>query len=94
MEFKTEMEIINDCRLMIENFKLASATDLIPHHVMSHGYMSWTMLLYRTFPSLSQPEPTKKEFQHFCDVLFSDNKLSPDEQKYLRKEGWKAFLDD
>lgn len=89
-EFKTETEIMKYFRHMLDIFDV----DMQPHQVMSHGYMSWYMLLYKTFPSLDTCPPNEKEFNHFCDVLFKDTKLTVEQQKILRIEGWKAYLED
>jgi hypothetical protein len=52
------------------------------------------MLLYKTFPSLDTNPPNEKEFNHFCDVLFKDTKLTKEQQTILRVEGWKAYVED
>lgn len=94
-EFKTEKEIMEYYRHIIHVYMLPEndAFDIIPHIVMSHGYMEWTMLLYRTFPSLAKKH-SKEEFDHFCDVLFKDTELTRLEQDILRRDGWKEYLED
>ena len=95
MEFKNENEIMEYFRHIIHAYMLPEndAFDILPHMVMSHGYMEWTMLLYKTFPSLAKNH-TKEEFDHFCDVLFKGTELTKLEQNILREKGWKEYLED
>jgi len=94
MEFKTEKEIMEYLRNEIIIFRKRDAFDLLPHQVMSHGYMEWYGLLDKTFPSLSTDKASKIGFYHFCNVLFRGAKLTKDEQIYLRRVGWEQYLED
>ena len=94
-EFKTEKEIMDYFRHIIKVYMQPEndAFDILPHMVMSHGFMEWTMLLFRTFPSLATKTDEDK-FNHFADTLFKGTELTKLEQRILREAGWKAYLDD
>jgi len=95
MEFKTEKEIMDYFQHTIRVFMMPEndAFDILPHQVMSHGFMEWTMLLYRTFPSLGYKD-REEAFNHFADVLLKGTELTKLEKRILREKGWQAYLDD
>lgn len=91
----------------IEGLKSTSGEDIIPHMVLSHGFMQWSWLLGSQFPCLSwRNEGVENlgydEFERFFyDRFFlrvadlpSLQDMNEDKKKELKEEGWRAYLDD
>ena len=95
VEFKTESEVMDYYRHLIHIYMLPEndAFDILPHMAMSHGFMAWSMLLYRTFPSFTD-KSREEVYNLFADTLFKGTELTQLQQKILREDGWKAYLDD
>lgn len=95
MELKTEKEILDYFRHMIKVYMKPEndAFDILPHQVMSHGFMEWNMLLYRTFPSLTYANK-EEAFNHFASELFKETDLTKLEMRILREKGWVEYLND
>lgn len=81
------------------------AIDLIPHLIMSHGFIEWHMKLSKDYPSLSWKGQADEEvvfedymytlFLRFAEALMEGVDYFPPEQKdQLIALGWKAYLED
>jgi len=103
-----ENEIFTKFRMVLKAFHERDADDIIPHMVMSHLFMEWISLLYRTVPSLlsnakldksatdEQKEQARYEqYRHVARTFFKDvDFLTVDEKAQFTVDGWQAFLDD
>ena len=94
----------------VANFRNQDATDLIPHQVLSHGFMEWQNILFSQFPSFAwrgeKPEVdqniTYEEYRRFLYNRFflhiaelpSLVDMSEEEKAKLKEEGWKEYLED
>ncbi len=108
MKFESEEQLMLSLKEQIVSFKSLDSLDLVPHQVMSHGFMEWTVMLCETFPSLawrgqSREGEDDEWFEDYMGVLFKrfwirlmreKMGLGAKQKGYLLIEGWKEFLRD
>lgn len=79
--------------------------DLIPHQIMSHGFIEWYMNLSKDYPSLGWKGQDNEEivyedymytlFLRFAEALMEPlDYLSAEQKGQMIHLGWKAYLDD
>jgi hypothetical protein len=94
----------------VANFRNHDATNLIPHQVLSHGFMEWRNILFSQFPCFvwrgekheADQNITYEEHRRFLYNRFflriaelpSLADMSKEEKAKLREEGWKEYLED
>jgi hypothetical protein len=94
----------------VANFRENDATDLIPHQVLSHGFMEWQDILFSQFPCFAwrgekaetDQNITSEEYRRFLYNRFflqiaelpSLANMSEEEKAKLKEEGWKEYLED
>jgi len=108
VKFENEQDLMDYFKHRISFFRSVNPWDLIPHQVMSHGFMEWTRLLAESFPSMAwrgQEQEAKDSviFIEYMSMLFKrfwirlmqeDLELTEKQKQYLLVEGWKEFLND
>ena len=108
MDFKNEEDLMGYLKRQVLAFKAGNAEGLIPHLVMSHGFMEWSRLLGESFRSMAwrgQEQEAVDEivFIEYMSMLFKRFWIRLMEEKmglgvkqrgYLLVEGWKEFLKD
>jgi hypothetical protein len=78
---------------------------VMPHMIMSHGFMSWQRILRENGTFKTDMKKTREErdriekslFDSFSGELFEQPKFSvftPEERKKLAEEGWQTYLED
>ena len=79
--------------------------DLIPHQIMSHGFIEWYLKLSKDYPSLGWKGQDNEEivyedymytlFLRFAEALMEGVDYFTSEHKgQLITLGWKAYLED
>jgi len=92
------------------NFRDHDAADLIPHQVLSHGFMEWQDILFSQFPcfawrSVKAENDQNITFEEYRRLLYnrfflhiaelpSLIDMSKEEKAKLREEGWKEYVED
>jgi len=87
----------------------SGGADLIPHQIISHGFMKWKSMVVKTFPGLRWRGKKKEEAEGFSftkhgKFLYNRFFIELVEEKVLefpkseikkwKKQGWKEYLED
>jgi len=108
MDFDNEEQLMSYFRYYVTYYKSTDNWDLVPHQVMSHGFMEWRKMVCDNFPAMRWRgiEVEERDGQFFDDympVMFArfwigltqeGLDLTNEERNYLLEEGWKAYLKD
>ena len=75
MKFESEEALMMYLKEHIVSLKALNSLDLVPHQVMSHGFIEWIQLLNKSFPSMGwrgqKLEGDDDEwFEDYMTVLF------------------------
>lgn len=107
-EYKDEEQLFKELRAALISYYRSNNMDLVPHMVMSHGFIQWYNLLAATgFRSLTwrgeEVEDKDGElfqiymhslFKRFWIALMEGVDLPPEEKRHLLIVGWRAYLRD
>lgn len=106
--YDNEEQLFEEFRAMLVSYHKSNDMDLVPHMVMSHGFIEWHKLLAATgFKSLTWRGEANEDhhgdvfqihmhflFRRFWIGLMRGVDLPHVEKEYYLITGWKAFLRD
>jgi len=107
---KERKKLFFSLKQQTKSFWESGNADLVPHQILSHGFMEWRSMVAKTFPGLRWRGKNREEkegfsfekherflYNRFFVELIEEGVFvifSKSKIKELKKNGWKEYLED